>query len=68
MGGGLGMGVWGYGGMMWEEGKGDRANANILGEWGTGKVRNGMGMGEGDKVGGQGGCPPYKLKELELYR
>ena len=30
-------------------------------------VRNGMGMGEGDKVGGQGGCPPYKLKKFRLW-
>ena len=59
-------GGMGYGGMMWEEDKGDRANANILGEWGMWKVRNGMGMGEGDKVGGQGGCPPYKLKKFRL--
>ena len=66
VGGGLGMGVWGHGGMMGEEDKGDRANANIFGEWGMWKVRNGMGMGEGDKVGGQGGCPPYKLKKFRL--
>ena len=31
------------------------------------KVRNGMGMGEGDKVGGQGDYPPYKLKKFRLW-
>ena len=67
MGSGLGMGVWGMG-VWWGYGdKGDRANANILGEWGMWMVRNGMGMGEGDKVGGQGGCPPYKLKKFRLW-
>lgn len=58
----------GYGGMMGEEGKGGRANANILGEWGMRKVRNGIGMGKGGRIGGQWGCPPYKLKKLKLYK
>ena len=30
------------------------------------KVRDGMGMGEGDKVGGQGGYPLYTFQHLRL--